>query len=117
MPTFWQCRFRALEASDTAQALATYIIGVIGISLLFQSILSGAEDIEWISSTRPLMERYCWDCHGAKQQKGDLDLQRFSASSELIQHTDVMAKIEERLSNGEMPPKRSQQPTPVEERH
>ena len=63
---------------------------------------------------RPLLQEYCLRCHSTEKQKGDLDLERFSAFSEVLRHPKVWQSMAEQLANNEMPPKEKPQPTSAE---
>ncbi len=66
---------------------------------------------------RPLMVRYCLKCHSAKKRKGDLDLERFTALDVIRKDVRPWQEALERVESGEMPPKKSQQPTAQERQH
>jgi hypothetical protein len=63
---------------------------------------------------RPLIERFCLDCHSTAKQKGELDLERFSSLGAILRQPKVWQDVVEQLSLGEMPPRKSPQPTPQE---
>jgi hypothetical protein len=69
---------------------------------------------EYSRETRPLMARFCLDCHSTAKQKGDLDLERFASLKEVRRDTKAWLKVAEMLDNGEMPPKEAKQPTSAE---
>src|SRR5688572_32373343 len=51
---------------------------------------------------RPLVEKYCLDCHSTEDRKGELDLERFGAASEVLEHPKVWLRVVEQLGLGEM---------------
>jgi hypothetical protein len=53
---------------------------------------------------RMLMGRYCFECHGAKKQESDLDLEKAFAST-LTQDHRLLESLLEVVSEGDMPPK------------
>src|SRR5688572_25440483 len=65
-------------------------------------------------SVRPIVTEYCLGCHSTKEQKGELDLERFSSLEEVKKHPKVWQKVIEQLTNDEMPPKKKPQPTATE---
>ena len=65
-------------------------------------------------SVRPLVKQYCFKCHSAEKHKGDIDLERVTSLSKLLQHPEPWEKVYDELSLGEMPPKESPQPTTQE---
>ncbi len=62
-------------------------------------------------TTRPLVKQFCLKCHTTERQEGDLDLERFIKLDDVRRDTKVWQKVIEMLDNGEMPPKKSPQPT------
>jgi hypothetical protein len=69
---------------------------------------------EFAGGIRPMLERFCLECHSSAKQKGDLDLERFSSLGEVLKHPRVWQEVVTQLSLGEMPPKEKPQPAPAE---
>src|SRR5688572_19117716 len=65
-------------------------------------------------SIRPVIAEYCLGCHSTKEQKGELDLERFSSVDEVKKHPKIWQKVIEQLTTNEMPPKNKPQPAPAE---
>jgi hypothetical protein len=64
-----------------------------------------AESVEPFSdNVRPLLQQYCFDCHGLKKTKGKLNLVQFEEASELGLHDRLWTKVIEQLETNEMPP-------------
>ncbi|QJE94904.1 DUF1592 domain-containing protein [Luteolibacter luteus] len=61
---------------------------------------------------RPLLGEYCLDCHSEDEQKGDLDLERFSTLEAVMKDPAVWESVIEQIELGEMPPKKKRQPSP-----
>ena len=59
----------------------------------------------YTSAARPLLARYCLECHSTELMEGDLDLERFASLSDVRNSTRVWLKVAEMLDSGEMPPK------------
>ena len=83
------------------------------LALFLPALAAGAEPA-FMGDVHPLLERYCFKCHGAEKHKGDLDLSTY-ASEDAAQHggrtwRSVRAKLDEK----EMPPEKSPQPTATE---
>ena len=64
---------------------------------------------EYQGEVQPLLKQFCLNCHSTKQQKGDLDLERFASLDEVRRGTRAWIKVAEMLDNGEMPPKDAKQ--------
>ncbi len=66
------------------------------------------------SRIRPLLTRYCLDCHDAETQKGELDLERFDTLEKISKEPMIWDKALRQIQDGEMPPEKKKQPTPEE---
>ncbi|MDV6031530.1 MAG: DUF1592 domain-containing protein [Phycisphaera sp. RhM] len=60
---------------------------------------------------RPLVERYCHDCHSGETTEADLDLGAFATHADVRRQVDVWLKVRTMLDSRQMPPKDSRQPT------
>ncbi|MFT5468490.1 MAG: hypothetical protein ACI8UO_003599 [Verrucomicrobiales bacterium] len=104
------------------------IFGLIGILALFgagawtrfapakmggiatnQSRLSFKEDIE------PILIRYCFDCHGDGMDKGDVALDTFENSEQLLGAFELWQGVHHNMEGRLMPP--SDKPQPSDEDH
>jgi Protein of unknown function (DUF1592)/Protein of unknown function (DUF1588)/Protein of unknown function (DUF1587)/Protein of unknown function (DUF1585)/Protein of unknown function (DUF1595) len=64
------------------------------------------------SEIRPLLESYCFDCHGAADfVEGDVNLAAMTSLDEVVKHPQTWQKVAEMLGNGLMPPEDAEQPT------
>ena len=61
------------------------------------------------SDVRPLLEKYCFDCHGEETQKGQLRLDEFAEFEGDKLHT--WTQIYGQLDSRQMPPEKKAQPT------
>jgi len=66
---------------------------------------------EYGGEVRPLLARFCLDCHSTEDQEGDLDLEAFARIEDVRKAPGAWRKVAEMLDSGEMPPKESPQPT------
>lgn len=66
---------------------------------------------EFAEDVRPLLQRYCLDCHSTESKEGELDLQRFASFDAVRGDPPVWQKVAEFLGNGEMPPEGNPQPS------
>jgi len=67
---------------------------------------------EFHDKIEPLLQDYCYDCHGDGEKKGDLRLDEFANSSALLEDRKVWLRIWENLRTEMMPPpKKKFQPT------
>jgi hypothetical protein len=66
---------------------------------------------DYDGSVRPLIARYCLECHSTDEQEGDLDLEALTGLVEIRKKPATWRKVAEELEAGEMPPKDADQPT------
>lgn len=72
---------------------------------------SAAPRDRFVTETRPMLETFCFECHNAEKQKGDLDLSRFRSADDIFRESKIWEGVVEQLLVGEMPPKDHPQPT------
>ena len=60
---------------------------------------------------KPVLQKYCFDCHDDKKQKGDLNLKEFSDNPLLAENRKVWEKVAEAIDSREMPPEKKPQPS------
>ena len=65
---------------------------------------------------RPLLKKYCLDCHSTEKEKGELDLERFGTLAKVRTEPKVWLKVVEMMVDGEMPPKKKPQFSTAERR-
>jgi hypothetical protein len=65
---------------------------------------------DYAEKVKPVLAKYCLDCHSTKKKKGDLDLERYSTLDAIRRDLKPWPMVVENLENGEMPPKKSPQP-------
>ena len=61
---------------------------------------------------RPVLEEYCYDCHGDGEQRGGVALDAFNSGTNLLAGRDVWWRVLKNLRAGLMPPPKKPQPTP-----
>ncbi len=69
------------------------------------------------ASIAPLLAKYCTDCHGGKEPKGDLSLEFGDAREverRLREDQRLFEQMAERIRSGEMPPKKKAKPNEAE---
>lgn len=77
---------------------------------LFSAEVVGAE-VTLDAQIKPLLKEFCYGCHNAKDQKGDLDLELVANDARFAVHRDAWEKSIELLESREMPPEKKPQPT------
>ncbi|MFM7103279.1 MAG: DUF1587 domain-containing protein, partial [Verrucomicrobiota bacterium] len=101
-------RNRFLPRLGTARVLALVLLAGTASAAERPAVSAFAPEI------RPLLQRYCLDCHSTARQKGDLDLERFASLAQAREAAGVWQGVSEQVASGEMPPKDKPQPTSAE---
>jgi hypothetical protein len=97
-----------------------FIIGVATLCINFHEAGSAEpppsadSKTDYSNIVRPLLVKYCLDCHSTKIKKGELDLERFGSFDLARQDLKPWQALIEQLEAGEMPPKEKPQPSAEE---
>ena len=75
---------------------------------------SGEQAKAYAERIHPLMVKTCGKCHGKEPDDNDLDLTSLVTAEALLAQPKVLEDIAERLNEGDMPPKKSPQPSLAE---
>lgn len=83
---------------------------------LIPALMLGAAPVQdlgadYAERVKPILAKHCLTCHSTEKKKGDLDLERFTTLDVVRKDVRVWQHVVENLENGEMPPKKSPQPT------
>lgn len=70
--------------------------------------------ISFENEIRPLLEKFCFDCHGPDKQKGDVNLSKFTDRAEVLKHRKLFKRVSDMLYAHEMPPEKKPQPSEAE---
>jgi len=74
------------------------------------------DDAGFGGAVKPLLEKYCLDCHATAKKEGGLDLERFTTVASIRRDVKPWQQLIEQVEAEEMPPREKPQPT-AEERH
>ena len=85
---------KALSKDAWVAALAVLLVG-----------LGEVHAADFQKEIRPLLNEFCLKCHSTKDQKGELDLERFKSLDAVKRDAKVWLQVEEQLELAEMPPK------------
>jgi mono/diheme cytochrome c family protein len=75
---------------------------------------AGEQAKAYAQQIHPLMVKTCGKCHGKEPKDNDLDLTSLVTAEALLAQPKVLEDIAERLNEGDMPPKKSPQPSLAE---
>lgn len=70
--------------------------------------------VQWEKEVLPLVETYCYDCHGDGLKKGELAIDKFDSIAEMQANRDVWKRIQDHLKHQLMPPLDEDQPNAEE---
>jgi len=84
-------------------------------ALLFSPITLAEEPAKSVDDfqqrIQPVLQTYCFDCHGRKETAGKVNLTEFSSWKDLEKRPQLIEKMIDALDKNEMPPEDSQQPS------
>jgi hypothetical protein len=81
---------------------------------IFVLALQSVGAIDFQKEVRPILETYCFDCHGGKKAKAAVKLHEVQDAADIYQHAGMWDKVLVELRDGAMPPDDKPQPTPAE---
>lgn len=61
-------------------------------------------------SIRPILQEYCFDCHGDGMNKGNIALDEFKSDADLLENHELWLKVLNNVRAGLMPPPKKPQP-------
>lgn len=64
-----------------------------------------APEEEFTGEIRPILEKYCFECHGPEKHKGDLILTTYTNYTQVTEARETWQKVLEMVQAFEMPPK------------
>jgi hypothetical protein len=70
--------------------------------------------VEFSTNVRPLLARYCLDCHGAERSEGELNLGAFDTEQAVLADRRTWKRVWAALHAREMPPAEHPRPTAAE---
>jgi hypothetical protein len=112
--TYGSLRIRAGRSLSFLAALLCLLI-VARASLLAEEPSATKLAATYKTQIRPLMKRYCHDCHGGSDMvEGDINLAAMKRWDDVAKHPKVWQKVAEMLGNELMPPQDAEQPTQTE---
>ena len=85
---------------------------LLGVNARVESAQRPAANAEY--AVRPLVQKYCLDCHSTKDKKGSLDLERYATTGDIRKDLKPWLMMIEQIETGEMPPKGKPQPSAEE---
>lgn len=84
-------------------------IAAIVVFLSLPCLVANDDVGKFKTQIRPLLDKYCFDCHSTEEQEGELDLERFDSLEAIRSDGKVWQLVRDQLELGEMPPKKKPQ--------
>jgi hypothetical protein len=75
---------------------------------------SEALEAEFSEKIRPLLQAYCFGCHGGEKLKGDINIEDYKSLSSVQRNPKFWRNVVDQLGAEEMPPEDEEQPTSAE---
>ena len=101
-----------------AQADLGISIELVAVLVAGAFSLGGADiksDLEGFQqNVKPLLKKYCVECHGPEKQKGDMRLDNIDPDVVMGRSFDQWEDVREAFNTGEMPPEKKAQPSGAE---
>ncbi len=109
-------KFGALQMRTTTAASVLAMTVMLSSRLVNAADEPDAKTLEqaFQPEIRPLIQRYCHECHAADRTEAEVDLAASAAWSDVCRHSATWQKVGEMLDSGQMPPKDARQPTDAE---
>jgi len=76
-----------------------------------KAVPAAAEPADFAKEVKPLMESYCFKCHGNGKKKGGLALDKWTTPDAAVQDQKTWKHVLEALRTAEMPPEDEKQPS------
>ena len=81
-----------------------------------QPLLNQQVDSTQATSVNPLIEKYCFTCHGAETQTAGINLRALVDQHPLVSNRETWQRVMNAVEVGKMPPATAPQPSPAERR-
>jgi len=96
------------------------VVSSLFLAALLSATSNGGEkppvgaNAEYATTIRPLVQKYCLECHSTKVHKSGLDLERFTTLDAIRKDLKPWPQVLELVEAGEMPQRDGKQPTAEE---
>lgn len=114
-------RSRRLVRSNILASPPKFILA--GRPALFRHLIIAASfacvsaihaETTYVSAIRPLLQKYCIDCHGGEDASGEIDLLQIQSEQEVMQSFETWESVARAVRDGVMPPDDEPQPSESE---
>lgn len=99
-----------LVAGVIASAAFAYHRRSAAVSYRLPQVDIARAEAGWHQQVLPVLNQYCWDCHGDGARKGDVALDAFTNATTVLTDRKLWERVLHVVSNGDMPPAKKPQP-------
>jgi hypothetical protein len=93
----------------------TVLMGVLAIAAgTVDAGAASAKPLSYEKQVLPLLEKYCYSCHGGGKKKGDLALDAYKDPASAVSDPKTWEKVMQNLGTHVMPPENKPQPNATE---
>ena len=101
-----------LEKKSNSLTTITFILFVtLAYSSPVNAQAPSTKANEFGKGIQPILQKYCYDCHGLKKTKGNVKLTEYGSWADLENNPELIEKMIEVLEKNEMPPEEEKQPS------
>jgi hypothetical protein len=86
------------------------VVVFILLALAVSPAFAKQKEISYDREIRPLLQKYCYDCHNEKKSKGDLSLEHYKSLEAIRADRKKWEMVLRNVRSGEMPPEKKPQP-------
>jgi len=95
----------------TVKVLLPLILAFLACSSPTKAQDSSARVKDFGKSIGPILQQYCYDCHGSKKTKGKVKLTDYRSWEDFEKNPELIEKMIGALEKNEMPPEEEEQPS------
>jgi len=97
-----------------AAVLGTMVLPAPGMAFGSKSGAAKVKTVAYDKDVKPLLVKYCYDCHGDGMKKGGLALDKFKDEASAMADRNTWEMVMENVHAHVMPPEKKKQPTQAE---
>jgi hypothetical protein len=98
--------------SHSQSAASAFSVLVLGAFLFRAAAAESPGAVEFRTEIRPILETYCFDCHGDGMNKGKVAFDQFKSNQAAVEDRDLWWRALKNLRANLMPPAKKPRPTP-----
>ena len=83
----------------------------IALTFIQPATAADLPSLDFKKNIQPVLEEYCYDCHGGGEKRGGVALDAFNSNTNFTAGRDVWWRVLKNLRAGLMPPAKKSQPT------